>query len=60
MKILNSVLIACAWWVAQVSAVVVGILTFITNIFKKVVYKTVPLWYYYPINYGGTENEKDC
>lgn len=25
MKILNSVLIACAWWVAQVSAVVVGI-----------------------------------
>ncbi|AEK12522.1 hypothetical protein F413_gp005 [Escherichia phage ime09] len=36
------------------------VFTFITNIFKKVVYKTVPLWYYYPINYGGTENEKDC
>ncbi|QLF82387.1 hypothetical protein KMC16_gp146 [Escherichia phage vB_EcoM_Lutter] len=36
------------------------VFTFITNIFKKVVYKTVPLWYYTTINYGGTENEKDC
>ncbi|AEA73221.1 hypothetical protein Shfl2p273 [Shigella phage Shfl2] len=35
------------------------VFTFITNIFKKVVYKTVLPWYYYPINYGGTENEKD-
>jgi hypothetical protein len=34
------------------------VFTFITNIFKKVVYKTVPLWYYYPINYGGTEMKK--
>nr|CAJ1092709.1 Phage protein [Escherichia phage vB_Eco_QOTSP] len=59
MKILNSVLIACAWLVAQVSAVVIGIHIYY-EYFLKVVYKTVLPWYYYPINYGGTENEKDC
>ena len=35
MKILNSVLIACAWWVAQVSAVVIGIHIYYEYFLKK-------------------------